>query len=599
MQSTAVEQDAQRVAQTAPQEQPQRQRIPLLNGGMRTDKAPGDLAQNEAVYIHNLNLNAGLLRTDTGYAPFGGTFIGQAQTTYQVFNPDGTASDFLITTKTVYTYNQAVVQYQLVSFGAAYSVSHVGGYPVGTSTFALVSTAGLSNGQTFGVGQSDGSQLIGTITNVAGGAVTLNVSSTQTVNNGAPCALAITLNGDVSGQIQVVIVEFPAFGTIISNGVDPIFYFNGSILQNLTGLPTATTCRAMCVAHEQLLLSNLTENGTDLPQRLRASDQANPQQWTPGNGIAAIYDLIDTEDFILSLNILGPWVIVYRETTVMRGTFLGLPNQTWFWEYMIYGEGAVSQGAVAEIGDTHFFVGQAGLYLYDGSYSLESIGDGVFFNFFSALGTINSSARSTIFTQYVGDFDECWVFLPTGTSTFPNEMLRVDLEHTGWFHRAFFDTFVSCQPRLTIQKLTWATAPGTWASHTETWDSRIFLQNVPNFFLCSPTLSTVMVYDYTIPTDNGNTIAWEVITRQFGDVSAFSRWERLILYGTGMVDVQYSEDEGNTFVDLGTINLGATPSAASVYIDHTSQQILFKLSGTAANFALRYADIISEFESEW
>lgn len=598
--SREVQQEFSEVQQRAPQEQVQRQRMPLLTGGMRTDKAPIDLAENEAVHIHNLNLNAGILGTDTGYAPFGSTFIGQPCTTYQVFNADGTATDFLITTKTVYIYVQSVVQWQLVSFGAAYSVNNVGGYPVGTSAFTLDSVVGLANGQTFGVGQSDGSQLIGTIQNIVGSVVTLSAVSTVTVNDGAPCARAIVLNGDASGQNQVIAVEFPTFGTIFSNCVDPIFYFNGSILQTLPGLPTNTTCHAMVVAHEQLLIAQTIENGVDHPQRVRASDSADPTTWTPGSGIAAIYDLLDTEDFIVSMNILGPWVIAYRETTIMRGTYLGLPNATWFWEYMIVGEGAISQGAVAEVGDSHFFVGTAGIYLYDGSYQLNSIGDGVFFNFLSALGTLNSQARGTIFTQYVGDFDECWLFFPSTNNRFPDQMLRCSLEATAWFHRQFADQFVSCQPRLTIDATTWATAPGTWAQHVETWDSRVFLQNVPNFFLCSPTESKVMVYDYTAPTDNGTPIAWYIITKEFGDGSTFNRWERLVLVGTGnAIAVSYSEDEGQTWTSLGTVNLDDIPQVQSIYIDHVGPQIMFQLTGSDPNFQLRYADLVWEFESEY
>jgi hypothetical protein len=76
--------------------------------------------------------------------------------------------------------------------------------------------------------------------------------------------------------------------------------------------------------------------------------KADATNWS--TGLAGIDDLVDTEDFILSLLILGPWLIAYRETTIMRCSYLGLPNQTVFWEYMIYGEGAVSQNAVAELG---------------------------------------------------------------------------------------------------------------------------------------------------------------------------------------------------------------------------------------------------------
>jgi len=602
MQGRNVETDARVLTQLAPQEQVVREPMPLLSGGFRTDKAPPDLAPNEAVYIENLNIVAGDLSVDTGYTPFGSTFIGQAAASYQIFNPDGSSVDLLITTATIYQYDQNVVQWQLVSFGAAYSVNHAGTYPIGTTAFNLASVAGLTVGATLGVQQSDGTQIVGTITNISGTVVTISTPSTKTVNNSAPVALAATLHGDPTNETQVVFTEFPGNGwTIFSNGVDPVMYYYQGVVQVLGGLPTNTTCQAMAVFHECLILGNLIENGTSYPQRIRMSDQLNPQVWTPGTGIAAIYDLLDTEDFILSLNLLGPYLIAYRETTIMRASYFGLPNQTLYWEYMIYGEGAISQAAVSETGDVHFFVGNAGLYLYDGSYELTSIGDAVFFDYFSQGGALNPAARRTVFTQYVGDFDECWVFFPSGNDAFPRTMLRVALDNNAWFHRTFADSFVSIAPRITLQAFTWATIPGVWTDHPEPWNSRIYKQNIPNFLLCSPTQSKLMVYDYSTATDNGTVIPWQIITKEYGDGAEYVRRERWAFVGEGSnVLLEYSTDEGNTWTTIGTFGLGVGVSASmNAYVDLSTTKIMFRLSGTDPTFQLRRGTLLGVIDSEW
>jgi hypothetical protein len=588
-------------AGTADREEPVRIALPLFSGGMRTDKSPIDLQPNETVSLENLNLVAGDLSTDTGYTPFGSTYLGQAQQTFQAFFADGTTADLLVTTATIYNYVVTAQQWQLVSFGAAYSISHGGGYPIGTNAFNLASVTGLTNGKPLGVLQSDGTQLIGTIINIAGTIVTINTASTQTVNNGASVALGTTLNGDASGNNQVIMTTFPGNGwVIISNGIDPIMYYFGGVVQLLPGLPTNTTCKALIVTHEQLMIGSTIENGTAHPQRIRTSDQADPTNWT--TGLAAIYDLLDTEDFILSLNILGPYTIVYRETTIMRGSYLGLPNQTWFWEYMVYGEGAISQGAVAEVGAEHVFVGNAGIYYYRGDYTIESIGDAVYFTFLSALGDLNPKAKSTLFCQYVGDFDEIWIFYPGGEAVFPNRMLRCVLEDNSWYHRTFFDQFVSCQPRLSLAEFTWATIPGAWTDHPEPWDSRIFLQNVPNFLLCSITASTLMIYDYTTQTDNGHTIAWQIITKQYAqEPDKITRWERLTLYGAGSIDlIEFSMNEGTTWTTIGgPYVFTETFDRIDVYIDRVLPRLQFRISGADAFFVLRGGMLSGVWESDW
>ena len=65
----------------------------------------------------------------------------------------------------------------------------------------------------------------------------------------------------------------------------------------------------------------------------------------------------------------------------MRGTYLGVPNATWFWEYTITTEGVVSQGAVADLGAEHFVVGHSGVYLYTGGFELDDIGAAIFKEF--------------------------------------------------------------------------------------------------------------------------------------------------------------------------------------------------------------------------
>ena len=508
-----------------------------------------------------------------------------------------------------------VIQYKPVTVGNAVGV--------GVNTVNVATIQGMVIGSTrIGVTLRDGTQWQFVLSNIQGapGNYTL-VSETTTCPApgaavGAPVAVAPMLNGRLS--VQACLAAFPANGwLIISNGVDPVFYFYNGVAAQLPGLPDGTTCDAMCVAHQQLLIGNTIENGMDFPQRIRASDQADPTGWVPGqNGIAAIYNLVDTEDFILSLNLLGPWLIVYRETTIMRGTYLGLPNQTWFWEYMIFGEGIISQGAVAEIGENHFIVGQQGIYTYAGGYDLTSVGDNIFAQILSAKGILNPVAKSTLFVQYIEDQDECWIFFPTGQNTLPDTMIRCSLEKHAWYFRSFADKFVSAGIYLPLQTIEWVSALGTWAQNTAAWDSRVFLLNAPTIILSAPLADRTFIYDYTSDGDNGVPLQWDMTMKDIGTGNDIRRWDSLTLFGAGNgITISYALDpttdprmpgQTQTFTPMTTsdgkpfvLNFGAGKSRQRVTFDAASTFIRVRLSGSDPTFFLEYAEMWHSFESEY
>lgn len=592
------------LTQLAVQEQLQRVRVPVLSGGQRSDKAAVDLELNESPSIVNLTLITNQLVVDTGYGVFGtaltGSFLGTPHVTYQVFNADGTASELLITTKTVYALDTALFEWKLVPFGSY--LSNNAQINAGAVSAVFASLAGVSIGSMIGLPLDDGTQLAVTATNVAGTTLTWDtpIPAGRHVVATASVVLAIKLNGTLLQQ--PVIVTFAAKEwTIITNNVDPLFYFDGAKLVALGGLPTATTCQSMIVFHESLFLLNTIENGQSFPQRVRMSDIGDPQAWTPGVGstIAAIYDLLDTEDFIHTGTIVGPYLVLFRETTIMRGTYLGQLNNTMFWEYMIYGEGVASVTAVSEIGAEQEFVGNGNVYQYDGGYTLQSVGDGIYQDFLSAIGDLNAERKDLLFTQYVPDYDEFWLFYPAGQSQLPNKMLRQSLEKTGWFVRQFANAFVSAAPYIPLTTVTWASAAGSWASQSVAWNSRIFLANVPSIVLCAADTNQVFIYDYKTQADNGSPISWSFETKDIAPGDEFERWDSVRLYGQGTALVEYSLDGGASFVVIGTAALGLTKSLKMLYFQAVSSYIRFRVSGTDPKFVFNWLECWFFKESDW
>ena len=606
--------DLQALAQTPAQEWI-KTRIPTLDGGMHTDKHPAEMAPNESPLINNLALVANQLVVDSGYIPFGALpggqgFQGTVQIAYQIFNPDGTSSVLLVTTATIYVLVISTLMWQLLPLEAYFTSTGVVGS--GGNVVALSSVTGLAAGQPLGLPMDNGVQWPTTISSIAGLNVTFAppVPAGRTVPVSTQVVQGVSLHGALDHQ--VAIVSYPGKSwVIISNDLDPIYYYDvfGGFLHNLvthSDLPANTTCSAMAVFHGFLVLLNTEENGQDLPQRVRICDIGNPLSWTPAafggpaSSLAAIYDLLDTEDFIHAASILGPYLVVYRETTLMRGTYLGVPASTIFWEYTVYGEGITGVGAISEIGSQHQFVGNAGIYQYDASYQLTEVGDPIFVNTFSAIGDLNAAAKDTVFSQYNGDYDEFMLFYPHNGAMVPDKMVRMSLEKGGWFQRFYADTFIGSSPYIPVSSTTWATAVGTWASQNVQWDSRVFMANVANIMLCSSSSNRVFLYDFVHTTDNTTAISWLMQTKDINEGGQFYRWDSVRIFGTGTVLVQYSLDSGNSFQTAGTLALGhPAPSLGILTFQAVSSYIRFQLSGTDPNFQFIWLEVWHQLESEY
>jgi hypothetical protein len=711
--TAANQRDEQGLAQFAVAETYKRTRVPLMDKGYRLDLPGEALAVNESPQLLNVIVLNGVMQPDTGYGLFGSVltpYFGTVAVAFQIFDPSGISQVLLITTRTVYLYDNTLGQWQIapwlgfydnpsmvaagamsitlsavalaasatftfaaqpvvndalifdgttvtfVASGATGNQVNIGGslattignlltflnassdvnivkmtYGVSgdvlTCTAATAGTAGnlltlvsdstavtassptllggtqIGNGSFLGLPLDDGEQLPVTVTGVLGDVVSFTpaVPTGRNVPANSNICLGIALNGTLTNQ--VAIVQYPPLGwTVISNNVDQVFYWNSARLTPLPTQVTPTTCVDLFVFHESLFLVAPTENGTALPQRVRQSDAGNPTAWTSGapGSIAAIYDLLDTEDFILKAAGLGPYFILYRETTIMRGTYLGVLGETIFWEYMVDGDGAISTGAVTEITGENEFVGQGNIYQYEGGYTLNDVGDQVFNPLLSANGNLNSALKSLIFAQYVQDYDEILLFYPSGSNTLPDQCLRHHLQTGGWFQREFANKFVSAAFYVPTSDTTWAGATGTWAQNNFAWNSRAFRANIASLLLCAADDNLVFLYDYRTQTDNGVAIPWTAQTKDVGDGDAKNRWDSVRLYGQGTGTISCSIDAGATWATVGSFALGATTSALQIlYFQAVSPYIRFMLSGTDPTFKLNWLEVWSLPESEW
>jgi hypothetical protein len=267
----------------------------------------------------------------------------------------------------------------------------------------------------------------------------------------------------------------------------------------------------------------------------------------------------------------------------MRATYLGQLNQILFWEYVIQGDGAQSVLGVAPITIAktpafHVVVGAFNVYAYKGDYALEPLADNIWQQHFSVTSNLNQMAKGNIWAQYVANWHEVWIGIPTGEYTIPDTVLRLALGgRPGWFVRRFADQFISAGSQL--MRFEEDTA-------------------APGVLLAGP--GGVVEYDFVVPDDRGQPVRWSVETKDMGEGGMLSRFDRLLVRGSGAFDigVEVSLDRGHNWRFVDVINFRFAALAA-VTFQFVSEYLRVRLSGTDPSFKMTWLEIWSELEGEW
>lgn len=565
--------------------EPIRKVIADLSGGINFGKPASKLDDKTFSDALNIIYFKGIARVDTGYIQYRQTVLGIPQAVFQFVQENGGLQTLLITTSTLYLDNG--VEWQWVSDGIV-NTTITANSAAGSKSFVLASAASLVVGNKVGITLDNTSQLRTTITAVAGNGITTAdpVPIGRTAVSGAAVIRPPTFNGSV--VFQPVEVSWPLLNSLIfTNGVDPIQIWNGATCVPLPGWNNITA-RVLIAFHGFLIAFDTTEGGVRFPQRSRWSDQGNPE--TTSGTLGGFVDLVDTEDFILAALTLGPWLIIYRQTSVMRRSFIGDPLQLFFDEYMLQGLGVWSQNAIADTGSTHVFAGPAGIFRYSGGYDVEDVGEAVFDQIFGPQGIVNDSALNLATLFYVEELDEVWMLLATDSNnTSLDTMFRFDQGNNAWWVRKFANPLLGFGFIEALAGRSWQQATGTWLQDQTTWISHSKTPSAPLIILCDPVKNATFLYDFGSSSDAGAAISWSLTTKDYEAQEKKVRFDGVYLKGIGNnVLVEISFDRGFSFQTLGTVNFG----------NHFTQQ---QLNGQfiVDVFRLRFSGTDPLFQLDW
>jgi len=567
-----------------------------LTKGMNISLRPELLDKGELVNAQNVWFNDGKINSDTGYKKFSGVVRGVPRVQFQFFKTTGSSESLLITNDTIYTETNSAWHY--IHDGEAVSLIPTLTSPKesGARTIRVSGTTGFNNGDFIGIELDDGTQHQ-TIINESpvGDLIVLADALPSDAAVGNLVVKAVNLYGVNTEQVSVtVLAAFNYF--IFTNSQDNVMYYDGLTVQDVPNMPSDGVCRCKVVAifNFMLLLIHTIEGGKAYPQRIRNSDVADIKEWE--TGIAGSIDLFDSEDFLTAALPLGPYMMLYKERTVIRMEYIGdtVTPRIFNFDVVVTGEGARSVDSVIDIGTEHVFIGNANVYRYRGGFDTEPVADKVWSKLFSNSAELNPNLGDVVSIIYIEELDEAWFFYADSeATTFPNNIARLKLSSDAWSFRSLPIEISGYGFFSTNDTLKWNELTGLWLAQTFKWGGSQTQAGSPTTILMSNTTTNqAYEYDYVNATDNGIDIPWSFETKELYNPAEKFRTNFLDLRGKGgTVLIEYSLDGGINWDTWMDIILGASYEEYRYHKQVISNRIRFRLSGTSPGFSLAWIGI--------
>jgi len=586
--------------------------IPTLSGGVNTAVPEYLIDDAETVRCINMTLHGDRVRCDTGYVAVGTgtTLVGRPKGAFQHRDASGNSKILLVTDNRVYEYAAHALiddEWVYVSDGNATAVV-APGEGIGDTVINVADTAGFVNGRPIGVTQNDGSQHQALIVGIGAGApgtITIDVGLTV-----ASAATKVVVQGFVltgNDDNQVVFAAVPSNEWVVfTNGVNYPMRYDGATVEVIPNLPSGGNfiCKTLSLYKVgYLLLGNLIEGGTARPYKVVWCDAGDPTNWSTGD--ASYVNLVDVRDDILCITPLGDYVIVYRSRSVVRGEFLGLPVATFLWRTTIHGLSITSQGggvvsanSVFALPGMHIFAGRAGIFGYDGGFSVEEISKPIYETVFSSRGDMDGSKLHRSFISYVDKEGELYYHYCAITDTFPKRAAVLDIRNGKWRTRLYQNelTFAVDKQRGAGEEPRIMDLVGTIGEQSWIIGGAGLSGDSPVILLGGPT--KVYEYDFVVPTEDGATMNWLIITKRFRTVNRYSRYKWFELdYKGGPIAVLRKYRGG--WVNITTLPMSAIMTRRRVYDDHVSKGIQYWFWSAAAGSELGVLSMKYREEGYW
>lgn len=541
--------------------------IDNLDGGVKSNIDSRRIPDNASPYSMNANFVHGHAHIDYGFATFGDTVRGAVKLVRQFDRNDGTNELLMVTDLTFYKYVSAVTQWQYISNGTDTTLT--ADASGGATSITVADITGFADGEHIGIALDDGTQHKTTVNGTPAG-FTINFDdalpgSGVVATSGNAVVEAVLLAG--SNDYGVHSCPFPANDWFIfTNNVDNVKRYNGTDCVDVPNLPSSgdTQCRAVALFNNYLLLINTTEGVSSYPQRVRWCDTGDPTNWTTGN--AGYEDLYDSDDHLITALDLGPYLIVYRDKSIVRGIFNNTEEEIFAFEPMITDRGCVSVWGAVKVQNYHIVVDKEEIYKYQGGLTTSEVDENIHNLVFGEDGDIEGSQTDKVFTMYSHFLEQVWIFYPVLGDTYPTKVIKYRPDENIWTFRNLPIAMRTIEEYISSNNPIWSELAGSWEDQTWSWSDRASSAGIPSYIVgtndpATPANNISAVYGLTIADDFGTSIAFEVQTKDFGDPRFDIAWDYFDVFFEGSnLNVSISHDRGATWTLLGTYTNAGEPT---------------------------------------
>ena len=581
---------------TPPQSQirPEFKVILDVSGGLNTGRPPDQVDDKESPDCLNVAYMNNVLCVDFGFKTLGHPVYGIPQQPIQWTSPASQVLwQLLVTTRTLLRWNQSIGDWQPVSSASSNPASNALVTGAGSNpAIPFSGSASWVTGQLIAVAQDNGLFLIGP----AGGTTSpVTLGSPLPVGRTIPSATTIlalpTFTSD--GSLSISWASDPTHAWIMfTNGFDLPQRFDGTTCQaipNVAGV--LSTARRIARFHGVTVLGATTEGGQFFGYRIRRSATNDPTNWTTLD--SGFDDLADSDDNITDLVPVNPYLICMRRQSIVRASYYGIGLQVFWYDYGLVSTGTIADKASAPNKTNLTFVSESGIFLYDGSYGLGSIGDKIFQTMLSYTGELNLGANLPLVLLYVPVLDETWVLHADNPDAWPRSILRFKHSDLTWWRRRFNPPFLMAGIGFFTSQVgtTWLQLAGTrWIDRHRPWAAQSNQALFRQILFCGQN-GQVYVYDFnTSTTEAGQAIYWYYTTRDYPIAEEWKTADGITLYGKGICGLlEMSTDGGIIWNQLGSnLSMGPAWSRVDVSCSFTTDYIRLRFSGTDPSFKLSW-----------
>jgi hypothetical protein len=218
--------------------------------------------------------------------------------------------------------------------------------------------------------------------------------------------------GDYNGGSDTT-WSFTQFGnaTIASNKTDAMQRATTGDFADVAGAPKANIVFSV----GSFVMALDVDDGTDKPNGWHCCAAFDETDWTESvTTQSASGTLVSTSGRITAGARLGDYAVAYKAKSIYLGQYVGAPV-IWDWQLIPGGEaGCVGKDALADLGGTHFFVGDDNFWLFDGTRPVP-IGDDKVRQWFYDNSSQTFRYRTKCFFDRQNN--RVWVFFPSTSSS--------------------------------------------------------------------------------------------------------------------------------------------------------------------------------------